>query len=175
MLSGAKTATKMKRNANSLPRMGGTSYTSRRYSTSRKNGEPALSTKNTFGIIPTLTSEMKQVHRNDYIKRLKLMRSKDDDADRFLKANKKGIDESPTSMKMKNTFILVNNNPSFDNYAAMMKKRKMGQTQPFTLNSNLGAGNSNNNSTKKIDNDVLSQGTVEADNQNALKINNINP
>ena len=85
-----------------------------------------LNTKNTFGIIPTLTTEMKQTHRNDYIKRLKLMQNKDEDADRFLNNNKKGIDESPTSMKMKNTFILVNNNPSFDNYAAMMKKRKLG-------------------------------------------------
>jgi hypothetical protein len=53
------------------------------------------------------------------------MQNKDEDADRFLKTQK-GIEESPTSMKMKNTFILVNNNPSFDNYAAMMKKRKLG-------------------------------------------------
>jgi hypothetical protein len=124
--SGAKTAQiKMKRNANSLPRMGGTSYTARRMGSKGRN-EGLLSTKNTFGIIPTLTTEMKQSHRNDYIKRLKQMRSKDEDADRFLNNNKKGIEESPTSMKMKNTFILVNNNPSFDNYAAMMKKRKLG-------------------------------------------------
>jgi hypothetical protein len=105
--------------------MGGTSYTTRRGGSTKRNGE-MLSTKNTFGIIPTLTTEMKQTHRNDYIKRLKLMQNKDEDADRFLNNNKKGIDESPTSMKMKNTFILVNNNPSFDNYAAMMKKRKLG-------------------------------------------------
>ena len=107
--------------------MGGTSYTARRLG-SKGRGEGLLSPKNTFGIIPTLTTEMKQCHRNDYIKRLKQMRSKDEDADRFLNNNKKGIDESPTSMKMKNTFILVNNNPSFDNYAAMMKKRKLGIT-----------------------------------------------
>jgi len=123
--SGAKTAqNKLKRNANSVPRMGGTSYTTRRGGSTKRNGE-MLSTKNTFGIIPTLTTEMKQTHRNDYIKRLKLMQNKDEDADRFLKTQK-GIEESPTSMKMKNTFILVNNNPSFDNYAAMMKKRKLG-------------------------------------------------
>lgn len=87
-----------------------------------------LSTKNTFGIIPTLTMEMKQTHRNDYIKRLNLIRGRNEDAnaDRIYNNNKRGIEESPTSMKMKNTFILVNNNPSFDNYAAMMKKRKMG-------------------------------------------------
>lgn len=39
--------------------------------------------------------------------------------------------ESPTSMKLKNTFILRHNNPSFDAYAAQMKKRnaaKMGLT-----------------------------------------------
>lgn len=31
--------------------------------------------------------------------------------------------ESPTSMKMKNTFLLQHNNPSFDNYAVQMKRR----------------------------------------------------
>ena len=57
--SGAKTAqNKMKRNANSVPRMGGTSYTSRRFASTKKN-DGGLSTKNTFGIIPTLTAEMK--------------------------------------------------------------------------------------------------------------------
>jgi len=153
--SGAKTAKQMKRNANSLPRMGGTSYTTRRFGSTKRGGGDMLVTKNTFGIIPTLTNEMKQSQRNDYIKRLKLMRNKDEDADRFLNNNKKGIDESPTSMKMKNTFILVNNNSSFDNYAAMMKKRKMGQTMPFQLNSGnsiLGGGSaSNHNSSKKLD------------------------
>ena len=128
--------------------MGGTSYTTRRGGSTKRNGE-MLSTKNTFGIIPTLTTEMKQTHRNDYIKRLKLMQNKDEDADRFLKTQK-GIEESPTSMKMKNTFILVNNNPSFDNYAAMMKKRKLGQT--FQLNSgNSILGKSNHNSSTKLD------------------------
>ena len=32
--------------------------------------------------------------------------------------------ESPTSMQMKNSFILQNANQSFDEYAIMMKKRK---------------------------------------------------
>ena len=116
--------------------MGGTSVNSRKFNITKRNND-AMSTKNTFGILPTLTTEMKQVHRNDYVKRLKLMRNKDEDADRFLNNNKKGIEESPTSMKMKNTFILVNNNPSFDDYASMMKKRKLGQTMPF-----LNSGNS---------------------------------
>lgn len=90
------------------------------------------------------------------------MRNKDEDADRFLNNNKKGIDESPTSMKMKNTFILVNNNPSFDNYAAMMKKRKLGQTMPFQLNAgNSILGNSNANSSKQL----------EEEDEYALKIN----
>lgn len=39
------------------------------------------------------------------------------------------VEKSPTSMKLKSTFILQNNNPSFDNYAAMMRKRKMSATQ----------------------------------------------
>ena len=133
-----------------------------------------MSTKNTFGIIPTLTAEMKQTHRNDYIKRLKMMRSKDEDADRFLNNNKKGIDESPTSMKMKNTFILVNNNPSFDNYAAMMKKRKMGQTVPVQLNSGnsiLGGGNSNTNSSSKNVGEAMFSGGGDEVDEFALKIN----
>lgn len=58
--SGAKTAhNKFKRNANSVPgRLGGTSYTSRRFASTKRNGD-SLSIKNTFGIIPTLTTEMK--------------------------------------------------------------------------------------------------------------------
>jgi hypothetical protein len=119
---------------------------------------------------------MKQSHRNDYIKRLKQMRNKDEDADRFLNNNKKGIDESPTSMKMKNTFILVNNNPSFDNYAAMMKKRKMGQTQAFQLNSgNSVHGGSNHNSSKKIGDEPMSGTHAEEEDETALKINQMNP
>jgi len=44
--------------------------------------------------------------KQDQLAKLKLMRNKDEDADRFLQNNKRGIDESPTSMKMKNTFLL---------------------------------------------------------------------
>lgn len=41
---------------------------------------------------------------------------KTDESERFLK---KGKDrkESPTNMKMMNTSLMKNNNPSFDNYA----------------------------------------------------------
>ena len=56
------------------------------------------------------------------------MRTKDDNADRFL--GRQTLAESPTSMKIKNTFLLQHNNPSFDNYAAMMKKRKFSVTLP---------------------------------------------
>ena len=52
----------------------------------------------------------------------KLRRKDNEDEDRFLKGN--GVNESPTNMKMKNTTILQNSNASFDNYAAMMKRRK---------------------------------------------------
>ena len=45
-------------------------------------------------------------------------------------------------------FLLINNNPSFDNYAVMMKKRKMGQTMPFLHSGNSIVSNSNNNSMK---------------------------
>lgn len=34
--------------------------------------------------------------------------------------------ETPTSLKMKNTFLLQNTNQSFDEYHANMKKRKIG-------------------------------------------------
>ena len=45
----------MKRTAHSVPRMGpGSSYTTRR------NDEMRLTKKNTFGIIPTLTPEIKE-------------------------------------------------------------------------------------------------------------------
>ena len=77
--------------------------------------------------------------KQDQLAKLKLMRNKDEDADRFLQNNKRGIDESPTSMKMKNTFLLQHNNPSFDNYAAMMKKRKMAQTLPTQFGNNSGS------------------------------------
>ena len=101
------------------------------------------------------------------------MRNKDEDADRFLQNNKRGIDESPTSMKMKNTFLLQHNNPSFDNYAAMMKKRKMGQTLPSQF------GN-NSNSMKKLkgdesSNEPMSALLSEGDSEMCLKINQINP
>ena len=39
--------------------------------------------------------------------------------------------ESPTSIRLKNTFLLRHNNASFDAYAVLMKKRnvaKMGQS-----------------------------------------------
>ena len=57
-------------------------------------------------------------------------------------------------MKLKNTFILQNNNPSFDNYAVMMKKRK-STVDPSKL------GNS-------------SQKAKDTDDQ-GVKINQINP
>ncbi len=78
--------------------------------------DPDLVKKVRFGIIPTLTSEVKEKFKAEYAKRLKELQNKGDDAERFLKDKKGVVDTSPTSMKMKNTFILQNNNPSFDQY-----------------------------------------------------------
>ena len=63
------------------------------------------------------------------------MRGRDENAARFNKNQGSVVEKSPTSMKLKNTFILQNNNPSFDNYAAMMKKRKSTSNEPSKLTS----------------------------------------
>ena len=63
-----------------------------------------MSTRKTFGIIPTLTDDMKLQMRKDQIKQLKLSKAKESDTERFLKNTK--MQESPTSMQMKNTFLL---------------------------------------------------------------------
>ena len=112
-----------KRHAPSVQRMGGTSYSKRGLL-----ADQSLKPKNTFGIIPTLTTEMKEQHRVDQMRKLKNLRNKEEESETFV--NTKRITESPTSMKMKNTFLLQNSNPSFDNYAAQMKKRKMANTMP---------------------------------------------
>ena len=57
--------------------------------------------------------------------------------------------ESPTSMKMKNTFLLLNNNPSFDQYAAQMRRRK--QQQMTTTGASMNSlGNLHNTSGNKL-------------------------
>jgi sRNA-binding regulator protein Hfq len=56
-------------------------------------------------------------------KKYKEKQGRDELAEKFL--SRKQGEESPTSMKMKNSFLLKNNNHSFDEYAAMMKKRKV--------------------------------------------------
>lgn len=45
--------------------------------------------------------------------------------------------ESPTSMKLKNTFILRHNNASFDAYAAAMKKRNTAKLGASTSKGSL--------------------------------------
>lgn len=99
------------------------------------------------------------------------MRNKDEDADRFLQNNKRGIDESPTSMKMKNTFLLQHNNPSFDNYAAMMKKRKMAQTLP----AQFGKNNASVTKLGDVSGEPNSAVLNEIESEMCLKINKINP
>ena len=79
--------------------MGGTSY-----SRGGLHRDKSLAPKNTFGIIPTLTAEAKMRQREEFTKRMKNLRVKNDDEEKSFA--KRGIDESPTSMKMKNTFIL---------------------------------------------------------------------
>lgn len=115
---------KPQRYSKSVPRMSQGSVNG-----STKDGkglDRVLSSKRTFGIIPTLTVEMKQAKRKEIIAQLKLSKNKESDAERFLKNTK--MQESPTSMQMKNTFLLQNTNSSFDHYAAQMKKRRMGNT-----------------------------------------------
>ena len=164
-----KHTSKLKQASHSVPRMSGTAYTARM---SAKGGL-STSRKKTFGIIPTLTAEMKQRQRNEYIKRMKTMRrNKDEDAERFLQNNKKGFDESPTNIKIKNTSILKENNPSFDNYAVMMKKRKMGQTMPGSF-----ANQSLQQSTSSKGGDDPQSATIDssAHDPNSLQINRKNP
>jgi len=92
------------------------------------------------------------------------MRTKDDDADRFL--GRQTLAESPTSMKMKNTFLLKHNNPSFDNYAAMMKKRRFSVTMPAQFGGSSAA---------KADETGSSAVLSKMQREMALKINPINP
>jgi hypothetical protein len=75
-----------------------------------------------FGILPVVTAEAKAQIRKEQVQRLRAQYLKIDDRNTL--QTSKGLRESPTSMKMVNTFLLKNNNPSFDAYAAQMKKRK---------------------------------------------------
>lgn len=94
------------------------------------------------------------------MKNLKKLRAKDEDADRFLQSNK-SFAESPTSMKMKQTFILQNTNSSFDNYALMMKKRKtMGATSPANKGDHHHTSSRNSNNKMKED-DFMGGGDAE--------------
>jgi len=75
--------------------------------------------KASFGIVPTYESSI-MLNRAQYIKNLRQSREKEANKG---KAHVKTF-ESPTSIRMKNTFLFQNNNPSFDNYAEEMRKRK---------------------------------------------------
>jgi hypothetical protein len=75
----------------------------------------------TFGIIPTITDEMKKANR-EKLRQQRLEKQKTKVAKTTFKAA-----ESPTSIRLKNTFLLRHNNPSFDAYAAQMKKRNINQ------------------------------------------------
>ena len=79
-----------------------------------------------FGIIPTMTAEAKAAYKAEQIKKLKEIkeRGRNRDSYRFNQSSASAVEKSPTAMKLKNTYILQNNNPSFDAYAEMMKKRK---------------------------------------------------
>ena len=66
--------------------------------------------------------------------------------------NNQPKEDSPTEVKMKSTSIFINQNPSFDNYFAEMRKRNLhksfvsNQTGSFTmtpLKSGAAAANSN--------------------------------
>lgn len=52
------------------------------------------------------------------------MRKGDKGADEHWNKTNQGGLQSPTSMKMKSTFLLQNTNPSFDQYAQMMRDRR---------------------------------------------------
>jgi len=117
----------------------GSSWTTRR---TRNRGVSRETSR--FGIIPTFESNL-LLNRGAYVRKMKKLREKDEDTKRFLE-NQNRLVESPTSMKMKNTFLLLNNNPSFDSYAAQMKKRKnqANNVTGMTTHSQLG------NSTSKL-------------------------
>ena len=147
---------KNRRNLNSMPRLGfGRSR-------SRINLTRAETARAKFGVIPILTDEMKIKWRAEKITQLKLQNQRPDEADRFLK-KAKGLTESPTSMKMMNTFLLKNNNSSFDNYAIQMKKKRFGNI----------AGSSFKRSKDEISNgDPMSiSGAPDFEDSSTLKIN----
>ena len=113
-----------------------TAWTTRRGSP--KNNEPV---KNTFGIIPTYHSNAMS-NRAEWVKKLKSLKSVDKDALQFFKGKGDKLIESPTTMKMQNTFLLMNTNPSFDSYAEMMKKRKKPKGAASLMTTSIGGGNS---------------------------------
>ena len=110
------------RHAQSVPRIGKNIAFTERGSIKGALSRRLNNKRSQFGIIPTLTSEIKAAYRAEQTKNLRRGRNKD--AYRFQNDQTSGVEKSPTAMKLKNTFILQNNNPSFDNYANMMKKRK---------------------------------------------------
>lgn len=100
---------------------------------------------------------------------MKQIMNKDEDAERFNKNNRR-LEESPTSQKLKNTFILQNSDSSFDKYAVMMKKRKILATQ-----SQMGAsvdGMTNHSSLKKFPTNVFEE---DMEQKMRLNINQVNP
>ena len=85
------------RTSHSVPRMGG----------SMKDDGQTLQARKTFGIIPTLNQSVKDTVRKEQARQLKKSKVKVSEADKFMQsAAGKSMPESPTSMKMKNTFLL---------------------------------------------------------------------
>ena len=115
-----------------------------------------------------MTTAAKAAVKKAKIEELKAANVKTDESERFLKKGKERK-ESPTNMKMMNTSLMKNNNPSFDNYALQMKKRKLG-----TL-----AGSSFKNRSKddlSVGGDPLSVSAAhDFEDPSTLKINQLVP
>ena len=124
--------------------------------TNRRNRSPAQTVRNTFGIIPTYHSNAIS-NRAAWVKKLEEMKSVDKDAEQFFKGKGDKLIESPTTMKMQNTFLLMNTNPSFDQYAEMMKRRKKPKGGSFAT----GSLKDGNNSPRGEDGEILPPSTLK--------------
>jgi hypothetical protein len=91
-----------------------------------------------------ITSPSNRFNNNPFlnIKTRSLSATKKAEASHHLEAHKEGDDKqellTPTSISMKNAFIIKNADASFDHYYHMMKKRKSPHASPSKL---TGTGN----------------------------------
>ena len=58
--------------------------------------------------------------------------------------------ESPTSISMKNSFIIKNADPSFETYYKQMAKRKFNNNNPGSVNTSMQMGNTGMNGFSSI-------------------------